>query len=935
MPTQGTITDRYEIAEEIARGGMGTVHVAWDRALSRKVAVKLMRSEAPQGGDVQPTGLARRFAREVMLTARLQHPAIVPIYDAAVLEDGTPFYAMRLVAGKTLDRAVADAPTIPERLGLVPNVLAVAEAIAYAHSERVVHRDLKPQNVLVGRFGETVVLDWGLAKDIGHDPVEATDALTTADVEADRNVSVAGSVVGTLAYMPPERMRGEPSDERGDVYGLGCILYQVIAGGVPRRRAGDEPEPLRRRQPGVPAELEAIVNKAMAHTAADRYPTAKELADDLRKFQTGQLVGAHRYSAWQLLRRWIRRHRTLVAVAAVAVVLGLIGVTRIVREQARTEQSRRDAEELMTFMLGSLSKKLEPLGKLDVLDDVAKKAVAYYDQREPSATEADLATRALAQRDLGDVLAAQGHADEALRQYRSALAIDETLTASNPTNSNWQRDLSATHTELGDVLSAQGDSAGALAEYRTAQAIDTTLAASDPTNVRRQRDLSGSHDKIGNVLITQGDSANGLRDFRAALAIRETLPPSAEQQRDVSVSHDNVGNVLAELGDSVGALAEYRASLAMAETLAASDPTNASWKGDLIVSHFHIGDVLEAKADRAGALVEYRAAKVIAETLAASDPTNADRQADLASAHGSVGDVLDELGDRASALVEYRAELAIATTLAASDPINAERQVQLVSGHSRVGKVLAQEGDHAGALVEFRAQLAIAMTVAASDPTNADRQQQLLVSHNNVGDMILAQGNTANALVEYRAALAIAETLAATDPTNADRQPDLAACHVSVGDALLTSGDKAGALAEYRTKLTIDETLAASWIRTNVFNQQRQLLLSHSRVGDAALAQRDTATALAEYRASLAIAETLASTDPTNAHRQPDLSSSHEDLGDALLAANTPGALAEYDAAVAIAQRLQDADPTNAHLRKRATSLATKVASCCRAHPPR
>src|SRR5688572_16288182 len=157
--------ERYELGEEIARGGMGTVYAAHDRTLDRKVAVKVMRagrSDLP-GSPSLSTGLARRFTREVMLTARLQHPAIVPVYDAGTFDEGSPFYAMRMVAGQTLDRA-ADGE-LAQRLGLLPSVLAVAEAIAYAHSEGVVHRDLKPQNVLVGRFGETVLLDWGLAKD--------------------------------------------------------------------------------------------------------------------------------------------------------------------------------------------------------------------------------------------------------------------------------------------------------------------------------------------------------------------------------------------------------------------------------------------------------------------------------------------------------------------------------------------------------------------------------------------------------------------------------------------------------------------------------------------------------------------------------------------------------------------------------------------------
>ena len=252
--------------------------------------------------------------------------------------------------------------------------------------------------------------------------------------------------------------------------------------------------------------------------------------------------------------------------------------------------------------------------------------------------------------------------------------LDE-LTTEDPSNADWQRDLSVSHVKIGDVVIAQGDLAGALAASRAGREIAETLAAQDPANAGWQRDLSISHERIGDVLIAQGDLAGALAAYRAGLEIRETLaaqdPANAGWQRDLGVSHERIGDVLIAQGDLAGALAASRAGLEIAETLAARDPANAGWQRDLGVSHDKIGDVLIAQGDLAGALAAYRAGLEIDETLAARDPANAGWQRDLSVSHNKIGDVLIAQGDLAGALAAYRAGLEIAETLAARDPANA------------------------------------------------------------------------------------------------------------------------------------------------------------------------------------------------------------------------------------------------------------------------
>jgi WD40 repeat protein len=309
----------YAICEEVARGGWGLVLRAYDRRLGRMVALKQLRVTSPS--------VEARLRREACLTARLEHPGIVPVHEVGRFATGEPFYAMKLVEGRSLHAVFAGARSLDERLPLVPHLLAVADAVGYAHARGIIHRDLKPANVMVGAFGETLVVDWGLAKEIGAaDPGPEPEATSVAPA-----LTLAGAVVGTPPYLAPEQARGEAADPRADVYAIGAMLYTLVAGRDPYE--GDTPAaiigrvvaepvvPLERRQPTAPRDLIAIVAKAMAREPGGRYPTARELADDLRRFLAGRLVAAQSYSSLVLLRRWLARHVRAVVVTLVGLAL--------------------------------------------------------------------------------------------------------------------------------------------------------------------------------------------------------------------------------------------------------------------------------------------------------------------------------------------------------------------------------------------------------------------------------------------------------------------------------------------------------------------------------------------------------------------------------------------------------------------------------------
>jgi serine/threonine protein kinase len=312
----------YALGPELARGGMGRIRIATDLRVGRKVAIKELIAHTP--------ALALRFVREARLAAQLQHPNIVPIYEVGCWPDGTPFYAMRHVDGKTLARAITTARTLEDRLQLLPSMIAAVDAVAFAHASGVVHRDLTPSNILLGAFGETVVIDWGLAKDL----VATSERVASVRAATRERPAVryrtgnthqiktgTGIVVGTPMYMPPEQAAGKNVDARADVYALGAILYHLISGRPPyfadtARKTlelvrAEPPLPLAQLAPDAPAALVAIIERAMARAPGDRYADAGELVHALRAFQAAVFTEVKR--AHELVRTIVARMRlTLV-----------------------------------------------------------------------------------------------------------------------------------------------------------------------------------------------------------------------------------------------------------------------------------------------------------------------------------------------------------------------------------------------------------------------------------------------------------------------------------------------------------------------------------------------------------------------------------------------------------------------------------------------
>jgi hypothetical protein len=302
---------KYVFVRELGRGGMGVVHEAYDTALGRYVAIKLILDPSLVSAE-----LLERFHREAAAAGRLRHAGIVAVHEVGE-QQGRPFIVMELVKGESLESLLRREKVSPKKVAEL--VRQVAAALAYAHEQGIIHRDVKPENVLVDREGRPHLMDFGLARD-----AEQVERLTAT-----------GQILGTPAYMAPEQARGDVKAQgpQSDVYGLGGILYRALTGKLPftaksveslfHKVLHEDPTPPRKLRPEIHADLETITLRCLAKELERRYRSASEVADELARFVEGEPIHARRISRIERAVVWARRNRTLAAaLAALALVCG-------------------------------------------------------------------------------------------------------------------------------------------------------------------------------------------------------------------------------------------------------------------------------------------------------------------------------------------------------------------------------------------------------------------------------------------------------------------------------------------------------------------------------------------------------------------------------------------------------------------------------------
>jgi serine/threonine-protein kinase len=652
VPGGGDAQGRYRPIRLHARGGLGEVYVARDEELGREVALKEI-----QGRYADDPVCRARFVIEAQVTGGLEHPGIVPIYGLGHHVDGRPFYAMRFIRGDSFNEAIErfhqarTAGLDPSEQALeFRNLLArfvdVCNAIAYAHSRGVVHRDLKPGNVMLGKYGETLVVDWGLAKPMdrpGSSAKAGEEPWPSASNEGTPGATRPGSALGTPAYMSPEQARGDLDalSPRSDVYSLGATLYCLLTGKPAFK--GDNPGdiirgvkegailPPRRLEPALDPALEAICLKAMAMRPKDRYTSCEALVEDVESWLADEPVTAYREPIGRRARRWARRNRTVVATAAAALVMAAIGLgavsavqtkarndlatvnSQLIRANTGLDAQRRKAVEREQLAIDAVkrfgdavsrntalknSPVLEPLRQ-----ELLKAPLSFFktlrDQLQSGHdTQPDSLVRlAPVAFDLARLTDEIGDKQDALRAHEEAWAIWERLARENRTVSAFESGLATSHNNIGHIQAAAGHQDLALESYSRALAIWERLTRDDPSIIKFQENVAATHSNIGALQSATGHPDLALESFGRALAIFERLqrenPTVTELQNKLAASHGNIGNLQRETGGPDLALKSYARALAIWERLAREGPAVAEYNGWLAKIYYQNGLLLE------------------------------------------------------------------------------------------------------------------------------------------------------------------------------------------------------------------------------------------------------------------------------------------------------------------------------------------------------
>jgi serine/threonine-protein kinase len=845
---------RYRVLRPHAQGGLGEVFVAEDTELHRPIALKQIQQR--HADDANSRG---RFLLEAEVTGGLEHPGIVPVYGLGLYPDGRPFYAMRLIKGESLKDALTRFHQAPDFRGaafrqLLRRFLDVCNAVAYAHSRGVLHRDLKPGNVMLGPFGETLVVDWGLAKVVGRahtrgDRAAEERTLQPASLRGHEE-TVAGSALGTPGYMSPEQAAGrlDGLGPASDVYSLGATLYALLTGRAPftgsdigevlRQVERGDWVPPRRVQPAVPAALDAVCRKAMTLQAADRYPTPLALAADVERWLADEPVRAYRDPLAVRLVRWGRRHQKLVtggtALLLTAVLALAVGLGVVERERAQTaaaNERERQARELAEANF-----------------NLAQTAVDRY-------LNAVTEDRRLKDQDFF-----------ALRKklLETAVPFYEQLAEAKAGDSKQEAARGRAYQRLAYVREQMGQREAALADYERMRAVFAQLAAGFPTVPAYRHELARSHDNLGNLLAALGKRPEAEAQYRQALTLHEQLaadfPTVPEYRQDLAKHHKNLGNLLADLGKRPEAEAEYGRALALQEQLAAEFPTVPAYRQELAASHNDLGILLTDMGERPKAEAQFRQALALQEQLAAEFPTVPAYRAQLARSHNNLGNLRRGLGKWPEAEGAYRRALALQEKLAAEFPTVPAYRQELAASHNNLGLLLAALGKRPEAEAEYRQALTFQEQLAAGFPTVPAYRHELARSHHNLGDLLAASGKRPEAEARYHRARALFEQLAASFPTVPAYRQELAGNHSSLGRLLAALGKGPEAEAQDHRAIALHEQLAADF--PTVPQYAVQLGGGYCNLGNLARERGEAAASLAWYAKAVATLRPVLEREP-------------------------------------------------------------------------
>ncbi|MDQ3119519.1 MAG: protein kinase [Verrucomicrobiota bacterium] len=652
----------YELVHELGRGGMGTVWLGKraDQQFEKLVAVKLLK----RGTDTDE--VLRRFRAERQILARLEHPNIARLLDGGMTEDALPYFVMEYVEGEPVTEfCQAHALSVEQRLRLF---LKVCGAVQFAHQNLVIHRDLKPGNILVTEDGEPKLLDFGISKLIA----QGDDGLVVTINEHQRL---------TPAYASPEQVRGEPVTTVTDIYTLGTLLFEILTGQSahrfgtmnppptellrvvaqeePLRPSTAAPDPMVKR--ALRGDLDTVILKALRKEPARRYASVGSLSEDIRRHLEDRPVRARKDTAGYRAAKFYRRNKLTVAAGAIVLLTLIAGIVATAyqaraerKQRARAEHRFNDVRKIANSLMLELHNAIKDLpGAMAARQLVTQHALEYLDSLAlESGSDLSLKSElATAYEKIGLVTFG---VQDAIRSHRKATALNEELVEADPKNLAYRKQLSESCKNLSDVLKIGGNSTHSIEYARKSLALTQSLVAENPGEKALQIDLADRHLSLGFALIDAGHFKEALQSDLQAMAIQQAVlardPSDGEASRELAAIYGAISSAYEDAGEVEKALDYNRKSLAERRDRFDDVETNARSRRSLWARLSLTARERALAGDAAGALENYTRAVPLMEGLAAADPQDEGHRRWLALSYLAVGESFARLGQPDEAL---------------------------------------------------------------------------------------------------------------------------------------------------------------------------------------------------------------------------------------------------------------------------------------------